>query len=227
MSKKPADESLDLINDILSETDPEFVQDLKTIDPQALNGKEIQTITEDSVEAQSLRVRFWATRDTKFKVVLLCAGFLVGVGLPLLTMAYLGWFTPQFLETEGFSFKSLHDETFIVKSSEGTENLLKLFPVVVYTVEIPEKTYPLKSSGKAVYGRFSFYLEFESAADADVYTSQKDHVAEVIFNVIRKTTIDDWSGVAGKEKIRNELLGSINKSINVRARMLRFKDIYI
>ena len=226
MSKNPADESLDLINDILSETDPEFVEDLKSIDPSVLNGKEIQTVTESAAESKSFFVRFWSSRSTTFKMILF-SSVLAGAGLPLLIMAYWGWLTPRFLEKDSFSFKPLYDETFMITPSEGEDNLFKLFPIVVYTVEIPEKMYPLKSSGKADYGRFSFYLEFETAADLELYQKQKDHVAEVMFSMIRKTSNEDWAGAAGKEKIRNEMLVSINKSVKLRVQMLRFKDIYL
>lgn len=230
MAKIKKHQPADLINEILSETDPQFVKDLDAIDPTVLNGKDIQPISDEGVdEAPGMGAyhRHWQSKPTSFKILIACAGFVFGIALPLLTMSFLGWFTPEFSEEEGYTFAPFADETLLIKSGEGRDNLFKVFPVLVFAVEIPEKVYPLNPKEKVIYGRFAFYIEVSTSDDADVYENRIDQVTEAIAQVIRKTRASEWRGTSGKERIREKLLAAINKSMNVPAKTVRFKTIFI
>jgi flagellar basal body-associated protein FliL len=221
------DEQASLINEILIEADPEFVKELDSINPEILNGIEIPQIGEKEVEEAKLWYKgFWFSWETKIKVIFVFASF-AAISLPIITMAYLGWLTPSYAEDDYLSLEELSDEAFLIKSGEKQSNVYTLFPVLVYTIELKERVYPLNNSGRKKFGRFSFYVEFFSREDLEKYEDRKAQIIDAIANTIRKTSEEDWQGVSGKEKIREQLLASLNNSLEVRAKSIRFKNIFI
>ncbi|MCC6138274.1 MAG: hypothetical protein IT287_06555 [Bdellovibrionaceae bacterium] len=230
MAKNTKDQPAELINEILAEADPTFLKELDSIDPTVLNGREIEEIPlggADEAPGTGAYHRHWVSKPTSFKIIVACAGFIIGVALPLLTMSFFGWFTPEFKEEDGYSLTPYVDETFTVTSGEGQDNLFKVFPILVFAIEIPEKVYPFNPKEKILYGKFSFYVEVATSDDADAYEKRIDTVTEAISNVIRRTHAREWLGTGGKERIRVLLLVEINKTMSVPAKTVRFKSIFI
>lgn len=234
MSKTEKDQSTDLINEILAEADPDFIKDLEGIDASVLNGQEIQQgpiLDEDSDRApvaqdQGLRHRFWASRSRNFRLALVGGGFTVGVAFPLILMAFFGFFASD-KDPNFTSIAELSDETLTIVEGEKTENLFRMFPVLVYSIEIAEKVYTLLPGDRVRFGRFSFFIEVHKKEDLIVLDNRMDHVIEAIGNVIRKTKSDEWTNTRGQENIREKLLLEINSATHVKAKKVRFKSIQI
>lgn len=233
MSKMEKDQSSDLINEILTEADPQFVKDLDGIDASVLNGQEIQqapTGEDDTqvpvIQDQGWRHRFWASRSRRFRLALAGGGFAVGVALPLILMTFFGFFASE-KDPSFTSIADLSDQTFTIAPGEEKENLFRMFPVLVYAIEIPEKVYTFVPGDRVRFGRFSFYIELHNRKDLRVYDSHIDHVTEAIVNVIRKTKSDEWLNPRGQEQIREKILFEINNTMEVRAKKVRFKSIFI
>lgn len=233
MSKTEKDQSTDLINEILAEADPQFIKDLETIDGSVLNGQEIQQVPslEDEaqvpiIQDQGWRHRFWASRSRQFRMALAGGGFAVGVALPLILMAFFGFFASD-VEPGFNSIADLSDQTLTIAAGEEKENLFRMFPILVYTIEVPEKVYTFVPGDRVRFGRFSFYIEVFDRKDLRVYDSHMDHLMEAIVNVIRKTRSDDWLNPRGQEQIREKILIEINNNMPVRAKKIRFGSIHI
>lgn len=217
-----------IIDDIFSEADPNFVKEMAAIDPAVLNGKDIQKLPESVNDYDASFIgRHWHNKSVSFKITFLSLGFIFGFAIPLLTVAYMGWLTPEYKEDKGFSIKDISSESLLTSPGEGQDNLFKIFPVSTYYVEIPEKIYLFKAGEKIRYGRFSFYVELFTLQDAEAYANRIDEVTEAFVKIIRKTNATQWKGTQGKEKIRAELLSEINASMKSRAKIVRFKSIYI
>lgn len=230
MAKIDNDPSSELINEILSQADPAFVKDLSAIDPEVLNGLEIEEVSEDesaTPAATNWRQRLWSARDKRTKILMASGGFIVGVAVPLITLAFFGFLTPKYSEGEGYSMAALSDQTISITAGEETGNLFKIFPVLVYTIEIPEKVYTFQPGDKIRFGRFAFYIELYKRDDILAYATHQDHLEEAFVNAIRKTRGQDWFGSKNKEHIRTLLLTEINKTMTVKAKAIRFKSIFI
>lgn len=217
----------DLINEILSEADPTFVNDLKSIDPEILNGVEITDASEDTDAPKGRLGQFWYRRDKRTKVLITTSGFIVGVAIPLIALAFFGYLTPKYSEGEGYSMATSSDQTFTITAGEEKENLFKIFPVLVYTIEIPEKLYTFKPGDKFRFGRFSFYIELFNRDDILAYATHQEYLEEAFVNAIRKTQGEDWFASKNKEHLRALLLAEINKVMSVKAKAVRFKSIFI
>lgn len=235
MTKQEKDPTNELIDEILTEADPGFVQELGAIDPSVLNGQEIEQVSEEespgspaaAPAASSWKERLWSSKDKRSKLVMAASGFVVGVALPIIVLAFLGFFTPKYNDAEGFSMASLSDETIKIEAGQGKGNLFKIFPVLVYTIEIPEKTYTFSQTGRIHFGRLAFYIELFERNDMIVYLKRQDHIEEAFMNAIRRTRGEDWLGPKHKERFRELLLTEINKTMSVKAKAIRFKSIFI
>lgn len=229
MTKQDKDHSDDLINEILAEADPGFVKELGVIDPDVLNGQEIQQVSDESPDApsQGRLQRIWNGRDKRAKIIMATGGFIVGVAGPMLALAFFGFFTPEYTDEDGFILSTVADETITIAKDGSKQNLFSMFPVLIYAIEIPEKVYIFKPGGNIRYGRFAFYIELYNKKDVYAYENRIDHVEEAIVNVIRKTEGEEWIGNKHKERIREMLLTEINNAMTVRAKTVRFKSIFI
>lgn len=234
MSKMEKDQSTELINEILAEADPEFIKDLEGIDASVLNGQDIEQAPsaedEDTqvpvIQDQGWRHRFWASRSRRFRFAVAGSGFAIGVALPLILMTFFGFFASE--KEPGFnSIAEFSDSTFTIAAGEEKENLFRMFPVLVYAIEIPEKVYTFIPGDRVRFGRFSFYIELYNRQDLRVYDNRMDHVMEAIVNVIRKTRSDEWMNPRGQEQIREKILFEINNTMHVRAKKVRFKSIHL
>ncbi|MCB9072081.1 MAG: hypothetical protein H6623_00545 [Bdellovibrionaceae bacterium] len=227
MTKDSSHDSEAIIDEILAETDPDFVKGLESIQPSNLNGQEIAQVSdEQAAKLNKWYIGFWRSWETRVKVAFVMASF-AGLSVVVLALSYMGWLVPTYRDENIFSWQEYADETLQLSKDDKFSNLYVLFPVVVYTMEIPERIYPFKAGSAVKHGRFAFYIEFFSKQDQDQYEQRKDQLSEALVNAIRKTGVEDWREVDGKEKIRENILSTINNSMKIRAKTVRFKSIFI
>jgi hypothetical protein len=219
--------SSDLIDEMLSEADPAFVKDLNSINPNVLNGLDLGEVSDDADVPTGWKSLLWYGHNKRKKILMATGGFIVGIAIPLITLAFFGYLTPKYSEGEGYSMATSSDETLMITAGEEKGNLFKIFPILVYSIEIPEKVYTFKPGDKIRFGRFSFYIELFNREDILSYATHQEYLEEAFVNAIRKTRGEDWFGSKSKEHLRALLLAEINKAMTVKAKAIRFKSIFI
>jgi flagellar basal body-associated protein FliL len=224
-NEEPASqEELDEIDAILQETAPEFVQELKSINAENLNNKEIGPPSEEEEKKKDKwYYRLWFGFSRTQQLLVVVGAFTVFVALPLLLLSVLGIFTPSFLIAEQTSLEMWADETITLDNKKPQKNLMDLFLIDQFFLEIPEQIYVIKPRGEVKIARFAFYMELISRQDEPYFSYRYEEIIEILSRTLKQYSVDDFKGIEGKEEMRKVILASLNSKLSTKIKNIRYK----
>jgi flagellar basal body-associated protein FliL len=217
-------EELEEIDDILSQADPDFINELKSIRADNLNNQDIGLPTQDEViKKDRWYYRFWFGLDRTKQMLVVLGGFILFVALPLLMLSTFGLLTPSFLVADQSSLEPWADEKIALDAKKPSRNLMDLFLSDQFFLEIPEQVYVIKPLAGIKVARFAFYLEIFDREHASYFEPRGDEIAEILSRTLKMHTFEEFKGMEGKEEMRKELLAALNSKLKVKVKNVRYK----
>lgn len=233
MAKEASQEKLDMVDEVLKDQDPAFLEDLAKLNPEDLNNQQI--LTPDSAQAQQQQVAGlrgkWHALEDKKKKVILGGSFIVFVGIPIIVLSALGLLTPQFSFDELPSLVHLADEIIPLDPHVPSMSILNLENQSEFTLKTREAFVQLKAtsdkkfSDKKDFVRCIFEIAMASEEDRVYVSKLEKAVLDTITNTLSGTTIVEFKSVSGKEQIKQKVLTALNKKLEGKVKSIHYSQI--
>jgi flagellar basal body-associated protein FliL len=168
--------------------------------------KELKIKTEEKIKDQVQAAKPW--KKHKKKIMLL--------PLLLIAMAVAYYLLSKKIaepEIKNITLQEHADETIDIDPEAEEVDLFKSVEKRQHLFKIPEKHYLLTPSKGIRYARLAFVLVAAHEKDLDNIEKNEPYILEILNNVMRRSTPEDFEGVAGKEAMRTRLLNAINEQI--------------
>lgn len=227
MSKKVKQSSLDMIDEILTQEDPDFMKDLGGLDAEVLNAPkepEPEKKQRKIPSISDLRV-FLSDLEDHQRRVLITSGFMVFIALPLVGMALFGVFTPKFSFTDIQSLEMYSDEMIPLDSIKRETNILSLFSFKEHVFSVREHVVNIVPKDGVKFVRVGFSVQVRTQKDLEYLQERQDLILDVFTTELQKVDYTAFSGIVGKNKMKRKLLGLLQTRVSKEIFNLYYKRI--
>ena len=190
--------SVDEIDDLLDEVDPEFKKSLEDIKGEDFANHNIDSSqteqNSDSKEVRSLRIQFIHNLPLEHKIIY---GGFIAIALffvPLIILVANRTLIPTFELPYILSFKELTERIYSY-DPEGTKvPLFDDFRSKSHTMALPQTVINLRSeAGQPAFGRFEFFLNVRDKELASIIETKQSEIIDLIQRTLEQVS---WQGDA-------------------------------
>lgn len=225
MSKEVSQEVLDMVDEVLEEQDPEFLQDVANINPEDFEGRVIANPQDhQNKKSEGLLVKWYAIPPRKKKLIMGIA-FVLFIGVPMILLSALGVLTPKFSFSELPSMEYLSDEVIVIDSTKPKINLFSLENDDEFTLKTREIFARVKAQNKKVFVRCSFEIGMANEEDRVFVSKHEKIVIDTITDVVTNSGEKEFQGIAGKEFMKQKILVSLNKKLEGKIKSIHYDQI--
>lgn len=225
MAKEVSQDALNMVDEVLKEEDPAFLEDLEKIKPEDLNNQPLDAMDPEEVKRlkeMGLRGKWMMLRPQQKKIIY-ASVFIIFVGIPLVVLSALGRLTPQFSFDEIPSMAYLADETLSFDTGEELVGVLGLENDEEFTLKTREMLVQLKTvNNKKSFVRLIFEIGMASEEDRVFISKREKDIVDIVSEVLTNTTHAEFAGIEGKEMLRRKIIVALNKKLEGKVKSLHY-----
>jgi flagellar basal body-associated protein FliL len=205
-------------DEVIAEVDPNFKQEIESIDQKDFAGVDIQTDTSDvTVTTENEKVpsalrAYFANLPKDVKVRYLSALGILLVMLPITFLIFKGFLLPTFELPYHVSMKELTEVVYSYPTDTVEVPLFDEFKSQSFTFTLPETTITLKKTDdNPSYGKFEFFLNIREKEMATQIKLKESEIMDLIQRSLEQITWEELQTPNGKEKVKKVIRQRVNE----------------
>ncbi len=205
------------VDQLISELDPEFSQELEKISSEDFTGviiekDNVSDEVDEDAKAPSAFKAFIGNISAERKRRYMIAAAVVAVMIPLVILIFMGKILPKFELPYMVSMDEVSTTVYTYPTDGVEVPLFDEFRTNAFTVALPKTIINLKvDGGSPSYGEFEFFVNLRDKDLADSIKNKQSEIIDLLQRVLEQVTWQELQSPIGKEKVKKVIRHRINE----------------